>query len=247
MLDHGSFLHRLWHRAHRIDSWLLVGFMISTLVLFGLAVLAEEILEGDSFAFDQTIISGLRLATDPAQAIAPGWVTSAMIDITAMGGGTILSFVTIFAVGYLLAIGRQRIALFVAAVIVTGAILTDLLKSLFSRARPDLVPHLVEVHSLSFPSGHSMNSALVYLTLAALVARTRTDTGVRIYLMSAALLLTFLVGVSRVYLGVHWPTDVLAGWGVGALWAALASLIAKRLQEKHEIEPPSEGEEVEKA
>ncbi|WP_343346923.1 phosphatase PAP2 family protein [Sphingomicrobium sp. XHP0239] len=244
MTDPRSFVHRLWHRAHRIDSWMLFGFIVAIVVLTGLGKLASEILEGDSFAFDRALVTGLRTATDPAQAIAPGWVTSAMIDITAMGGGTVLTLVTLFAVGYLAALGRYRIAMLVAAVIVSGAIATDLLKMFFDRARPDLVPHMVEVSSRSFPSGHSMNSALVYLTLAALVARTRTDTGVRIYLMGVALLLTFFVGVSRVYLGVHWPTDVLAGWGVGALWAALASLVAKRLQERHEIEPASAGEEI---
>ena len=234
----------LWHRAHRIDSWLLVGFIFGIAVLLGVGKLGAEILEGDSFAFDRALITGLRNAADPAQAIAPGWVTSAMVDITAMGGGTVLTFFTVFALGYLVAVGRPKIALFVGAVIVSGAIATDLLKLFFDRARPDLVPHMVEVHSRSFPSGHSMNSALVYLTLAALVARTRTDRGVRIYLMSAAILLTLLVGISRVYLGVHYPTDVLAGWGVGALWAAFASLVGGRLQERHDLEPPSAGEEL---
>ena len=247
MFDLRSFVHRLWHRAHRIDSWMLVGFIVAIVALTGLGKMASEILEGDSFAFDRALVTGLRTATDPAQAIAPGWVTSAMIDITALGGGTVLTLVTLFAVVYLAALGRYRIAALLAAVIASGAIATDLLKMFFDRARPDLVPHMVEVSSRSFPSGHSMNSALVYLTLAALVARTRTDTGIRIYLMSAALILTIMVGTSRVYLGVHWPTDVLAGWGVGALWAALASLLTKVLQEQREIEQPSAGQEVDRS
>lgn len=233
----------LLEQRHRIDSWLLVGFLVAVVVLFGLIHLIGEIVEGDTLAIDQALLTGLRDSTDPANAIAPGWVTASMIDITALGGVTVLTMITLFAVGYLLAIGRHRTALFVGGSIAFGGIATKLLKAFFERARPDLVPHLVPVHSLSFPSGHAMNSALVYLTLAALVARTRTDTGVRLFLMGAAMVLTLLIGASRVYLGVHWPSDVLAGWGVGALWAALTSLLAKYLQDDRRIAPPSEGEE----
>nr|WP_276591760.1 phosphatase PAP2 family protein [Sphingomicrobium nitratireducens] len=229
---------------HRPDTWVLLAFLAGAAILFGLFRLASEIAEGDSFAFDKAIITGLRDSANLAEPIFPHWVTSAMIDVTALGGVTVLTLVTIFAVGYLVAIGRHRAALFVASSVALGGIATKIMKDLFVRARPDLVPHLVPVDSASFPSGHAMNSALVYLTLAALVARTRTHTGVRIYLMSAALGLTLLVGSSRVYLGVHWPTDVMAGWGVGALWAALSSLVAKALQRERKIEQPTEGEEV---
>ena len=230
--------------SHRLDSLLLVSFVIALAILGGVFYLGSEILEGDQFALDKAIITGLRTAADPATPIFPPWVTSAMIDITALGGITVLTLVTIFAVGYLMAIGRHRAALFVAASVSLGGIATKILKAFFVRERPDLVPHLVSVDSASFPSGHAMNSALVYLTLAALVARTRTHTGVRIYLMSAALGLTLLIGTSRVYLGVHWPTDVMAGWGVGASWAILSSLLAKVLQSERKMEQPTSGEEV---
>ena len=88
----------------------------------------------------------------------------------------------------------------------------------------------------SFPSGHAMNSAFVYLTLATLLARAQQGRLVRIYLLSVAITLTLLVGISRVYLGVHWPTDVLAGWSAGAIWAAICSLIEKRLLQQRRIE-----------
>lgn len=232
---------------HRPDSWLLILATLGTAILFAVIKLASEILEGDRFAFDKAIITGLRQADNLALPAFPDWLTEAMIDITALGGVTVLTLVTIFAVGYLLAIGRHRAALFVAASVSLGGIATKVLKAFFVRERPDLVPHLVPVDSASFPSGHAMNSALVYLTLAALVARTRSHRGVRIYLMSAALGLTLLIGASRVYLGVHWPTDVLAGWGVGAVWAIGSSLLAKALQRERKIEPPAGGEEVDPA
>lgn len=230
---------------HRPDSWLLLAFLVGAGVLAAVLYLSGEIMEGDNFAFDRDILLALRQPGDLAEPIAPQWLTNAMIDITALGGVTVLTLVSLFAIGYLVAIGRHHAATFVAASVGLGALATKLFKGLVLRERPDIVPHLVEVHSLSFPSGHSMNSALIYLTLAALVARTRTHIRVRLYLMSAALILTLLVGFSRVYLGVHYPTDVLAGWGVGALWAAASSLLAKQFQREGKVEPPARGEEVE--
>ncbi|WP_265563193.1 phosphatase PAP2 family protein [Sphingomicrobium arenosum] len=230
---------------HGPDSWLLVGFLVGAAVLAAIIFLANEIMEGDHFGFDEKILLSLRKAGALGDPTAPQWMTEAMIDITALGGVTVLTLVTLFAVGYLLAIGRHKAALFVSVSIGLGALATKLAKGIVLRERPDVVPHLVPVDTLSFPSGHSLNSALVYLTLAALVARTRTHMGVRLYLMGAALGLTFLIGFSRLYLGVHWPTDVLAGWGLGALWAAASSLVAKLFQREGKVEPPSEGEEVE--
>ena len=119
-----------------------------------------------------------------------------------------------------------------------GALLGTLLKAIYARARPDLVAHLVGTDSASFPSGHAMNSAVVYLTLAVLLARAETSVAVRRFLVSAAIGLTLVIGCSRLYLGVHWPTDVLAGWIVGGLWAAACSLGAKRLQSQHTLEGP---------
>jgi undecaprenyl-diphosphatase len=113
-----------------------------------------------------------------------------------------------------------------------GALLTWLLKHWIARPRPDLVPHLVEVSTLSFPSGHAMQSAVVFLTLGALLARTNSQRAVRFYVMMITILLTVLVGVSRVFLGVHWPTDVLGGWCAGALWSAACSLFAASLKSR---------------
>ena len=111
-----------------------------------------------------------------------------------------------------------------------GAILTNLLKNVFARPRPDLVDHLVAVHSMSFPSGHAMGAAATFLTLGALLARTERKKVVRGYIFAVAGLLTLMVGFSRVFLGVHYPTDVLAGWTLGAAWALLCWMIARWLK-----------------
>jgi undecaprenyl-diphosphatase len=122
-----------------------------------------------------------------------------------------------------------------------GAVISTVLKSFFHRQRPSVVPHLTEVTSMSFPSGHSMLSAVIYLTLGALLARTTKDRKVKAFFIFTALFITVMVGTTRVYLGVHFPTDVLAGWCAGSTWALLCVTVARWLQKKHVVEPPGES------
>ena len=221
---------------HRIDSKILVLFLfVSALALF-LAWLGSQVLEGDKFGVDRIILRGLRTPANAAVPVGPHWLLTAMMDLTALGSVTILTLITALAVGFLIALRKPSTALFVGLAVASGALLSGTLKQFFFRARPEIVPHLVQVTSASFPSGHAMNSAFVYLTLATLLARAQQGRLVRIYLMSVAITLTLLIGISRVYLGVHWPTDVLAGWSAGAIWAAICSLIEKRLLEQRQIE-----------
>jgi undecaprenyl-diphosphatase len=206
--------------------------------------LASEVMEGDTLALDRRLLLALRQPADPSIPLGPSWLQDAMVDITALGGGTVLTLVTLLAAGYLLARRKRALALFLAAAIGAGGLFNTLLKDSFVRARPDVVPHLVEVSSASFPSGHAMNSAMVFLTLAALLASAERSWRVRIFLIASALLLTLLVGFSRAWLGVHWPTDILAGWTVGAAWAVACSLAARSLQRRRAVEGPEleEGE-----
>jgi len=165
------------------------------------------------FAFDQHIIRGLRAVN------APVWVAYAARDVTALGGGVVLTTLVLLVAGFLLV---QRLWLTAAAVTLaalTGGWAVALIKHLIVRARPDLVPHLVAASGYSFPSGHSANSAIVYLTLAALASQVTRTRATRVYLFAAAILISGAIGISRVYLGVHWPSDVLAGWSFGTLWA----------------------------
>jgi undecaprenyl-diphosphatase len=115
-------------------------------------------------------------------------------------------------------------------------LLSTVLKMGFERPRPDLVPHATRVYTASFPSGHAMLSAVTYLTLGALLARVQPNRRLKAYLIGLALCITLLVGASRVYLGVHWPSDVLAGWCGGAAWAALCWFIALQLQRQGQVE-----------
>jgi len=232
-------------RHHRIDSRILLGFLLFAIIAFLFLKAASEVMEGDTLAFDRLILEGLRSPADPGQPIGPSWLRGAMIDMTALGGVTVLTLLTLLTTGYLLARRKAGTALFLVFAISGGAIASSLLKMGFARPRPDLVAHLVEVNTTSFPSGHAMNSAITYLTLGVLLARAEKDRHVRIYLLSVAILLTLAIGFSRVYLGVHWPSDVIAGWCVGGIWAILCSLGAKALQRQHQIEQPTTASETE--
>lgn len=235
-------LRHLYRRyADRVDARILGVFAAFAGGLFAFSKLASEVSEGETADLDRAVLTGLRSAADPSVPVGPAWLRAAMVDLTALGGATVVTAVTLLVVGYLLAARKARTALFVAGAVGVGALASTALKWAFDRPRPDVVEHLVRVHSTSFPSGHAMMSAVVYLTLGALLARAHTERRVKVYLLGAAIALALTVGASRVYLGVHWPTDVVAGWTVGAVWAGLMSLVAQRLQRERAIDPPTDG------
>jgi undecaprenyl-diphosphatase len=219
---------RAWRDLVSKERALLLSLLLVAAALFASLRLASEVGEGDTMAFDRAILLALRSPADPAIPIGPRWLAETMTNVTAFGSATGLLLVTAAVLGYLLISGRPRTALFVLVATVGGSAIGKLLKLAYGRPRPDLVPHLVDVVSASFPSGHAADSAIVYLTLAALIARTVPDRAVRLYLLSVAILLTLMIGASRVYLGVHWPSDVVAGWTFGAAWALLCSAAYRR-------------------
>jgi undecaprenyl-diphosphatase len=211
-------------------TWLLVGVGVC-LLLWGFLALASEVMEGDTTALDTTILKALRRADDPSQPIGPGWLQGVMLDLTALGGPTVLWLVVLSVVGFLLLQERYRTAVVVMATAASGDLLNFVLKNLFLRPRPEIVPYLRDVSgTTSFPSGHAMESAIIYLTLGAILMQLAERRLTKIYCIGMGVFLTFLVGVSRVYLGVHYPTDVVAGWMFGFFWASLCWIIAKRFE-----------------
>jgi undecaprenyl-diphosphatase len=225
--------------ARRIDSRILAAFFLVAVIALAFTKLASEVSEGETLGIDRTILRALRSAADPSVPIGPTWLTRTMIDLTALGGYSVLTLLTLLVASYLFASGKRGNALLVVFAVGGGALVGNLLKAIFARARPDIVTHLVTVDTASFPSGHAMNSAVTFLTLGALIARTETRRRVRVFIIGAAIALTLLIGFSRVFLGVHYPSDVLAGWVVGAGWAILCSLVGDYLQRRHQIEGPS--------
>ena len=189
------------------------GLLAALLVLvFGL--LASEMLEGETHAFDTRMLQ----AAQSLRAAHPV-VTAVMRDFSGLGSVAVLTLFTTITVGYLLLVTTRTRALLVAASVISGSICVSVFKAAFGRARPDLAYAELAASGLSFPSGHATMSAVVFLTLAALLGRTRVRWAERVYFVGAAALMTVLVGTIRVALGVHWATDVLGGWAFGSAWA----------------------------
>ncbi len=216
-------------------TWLLVG-LGGCILLFVFLALAGEVMEGETAAFDKKIVLGFRKADNPSLPIGPAWITSVLLDLTSLGGPTVITLVVLAVVGFLLLQTRYWTALFILVTAATGDLVNYAMKSVFARPRPSVVPHLREAFSSSFPSGHAMQSAIIYLTLGAMLMRVADRRSTKVYCLAIAVLLTTLVGISRVYLGVHYPTDVVAGWIVGFLWAAACWLVAKRFERSTGIE-----------
>jgi undecaprenyl-diphosphatase len=222
-----------WLRFARLDrkelTWLFAGLGVCVL-LFAFVSLAGEVMEGDTQAFDTKILQSLRDPADPAKPLGPAWIESALLDLTAIGGSTVLGLVIVSVVGFLVLQTRYRTAFVVLITTITGEALNATMKYVFNRPRPTIVPHLREVYSTSFPSGHAMESAIVYLTLAAILMRATDNRVTKMYILGIGVLLTALVGISRVYLGVHYPTDVIGGWIIGFMWALICALAARRFE-----------------
>lgn len=188
-------------------------------VLLGIfGIVADYVVEGETHAFDEAVLLSLRVPGHPDQPIGPHWVSEAVRDVTALGSYPVLALLITFVLLQLLLTGRRGTALLIAGSVVSGTIVSTVLKTLFDRPRPDLTG-VAEVFTASFPSGHSMVSAVTFLTIGAVLAGTTGLIRLRVLYFGAAILLTLLVGLSRIYLGVHYPTDVIAGWSLGAAWA----------------------------
>ena len=224
-LDEGS------HPApkQRVEMRWLVALFVTSALFLGFGLLAEEVMEGDTSAFDRRILLVFRVPGQPGHLLGPNWLPEAIRDMTALGSVSILVIVILTVLGYLAIVRNVRSLLFILGAVLGGQAISTLLKTLFDRARPDLIPGAPQVFTASFPSGHAMLSAVTYLTLGALLARLEPRRSVRIYFLAVAFALTILVGTTRVVLGVHWPTDVLAGWCVGSAWALLCSYFAARV------------------
>ena len=228
-----SIFHRLAGFARRAAQWLggrepLV--LLSILLLIGgiwaFVEIADEVIEGDTSDLDARVLQAMRRGDSPAEPIGPRWLQEIGRDATALGGVGWLVFFTGVVAGYMWLDHKHRMLLFLLAATLSGFVVSSVLKRAFSRPRPDIVPHLSHVYTSSFPSGHSMLSAVVYLTVAAILATIVPRRRLKVYVLAVALLITLFVGVSRVYLGVHYPTDVLAGWVGGLVWALLCWLVA---------------------
>lgn len=205
---------------------LLLSSALICLCLWAFFAIAGEAGEPEHQPLEAKILRAMRKADDPGRIVGPVWAGEAARDLSALGGPQITTLLVVLVTCYLAARGRKREAVLVAAAVVGGVWLDEVLKQFFQRPRPTVVPHLMDAGDFSFPSGHSMNAAVVYLTLGVLLARSAGGWRARVFFVAAGLWLSGLVGVSRVMLGVHYPTDVLAGWTAGLGWALACRVVA---------------------
>ncbi len=224
--------------------WPALSILVPLILLAGgiwmFMALADEVAEGETHVLDKAVLMAFRDPADPMLALGPRWLAEAMRDLTALGSFLVLGFLTLAAAGYLCFQRRFGLSALVLASAGGGIALSAALKSVFERQRPDLIPHDMALYTSSFPSQHSMMAAIVYLTLGALLARIQPTRALRLYTLLLAVVLAMSVGLSRVYLGVHWPSDVLAGWSAGAAWATGCWLIARRLHLHGDVEADDE-------
>lgn len=213
----------------QIETRVLLAVAVLGGTLWGVLHLGSEIQEGETLAFDRALLFALRTPGDAHSPIGPRWVQESARDITALGGFTVLTLATIAGIIALLIYRRRAQALVFGATVLLAQGAAETIKTFVDRARPDLVSHLDMAYSASFPSGHSLMSPAVYFTLAIIVAESQIRPAARTMVVTGAVVLVMAIGISRVYLGVHWPTDVLGGWALGSAMALTAGFVLRLL------------------
>jgi undecaprenyl-diphosphatase len=232
----GDWRERARRLGGAVEPRMLAALLVIAGCVWAFAELADEIDEGETESFDSRVLMALRSPADPADPLGPGWIEEFGRDVTAFGGLGVLLFLTVASAGYLWLSGRRRSMLLLLVSVVGGQVLSTFFKLGFDRPRPELVPHGAVVYTASFPSGHAMMAAVTYLTLGAMLARVQPTRALKVYVLALAVTVAVAVGISRVYLGVHWPTDVLAGWTAGAAWALACWAVARWLAQRGAVE-----------
>jgi undecaprenyl-diphosphatase len=215
----------------------VAAFLVAVLCALAFFEIADETAEAEGQALDVSILQALRPGTSPSDPIGPWWVEHAAADLTALGGISVLALVTLSVVGLLCLRARWGRALLLIGALGGGVVLSEALKGVFERTRPPDIYRTFETLNASFPSGHALQAAVVYLTLGTLAAQAMRTRAGKIYALSVAASIAVIVGLTRVYLGAHWMSDVLAGWCVGAAWAMACWLLGWALERRGLLKP----------
>ncbi|HEY0053678.1 MAG TPA: phosphatase PAP2 family protein [Caulobacteraceae bacterium] len=237
-----AYLADLFARILRLGRTEVGALVALTVIAGGVATfleVADDMTEADGQALDLAVLRALR--PNPANlhdALGPPWLEHAMAELTSLGGLSVLLAFATAAVGFLVMQKRRGSAMFLGFTLAGGLGLSEFFKGMFERGRPDAVYRTFETINASFPSGHALMATVFYLTIGVMVARTQTRKRVKAYMVGVAVALALIVGVTRVWLGAHWLSDVLAGWSLGAAWAMfvwLSAYLIARWRARHDV------------
>ena len=221
---------RVWAFV-RTEVVLVGALSVMAAAILAFVGIADEMSEGDAHAFDMAVLQTLHPdAANPSDPIRPFWLDHAAADLTAIGSVSVLAMLSLTVAGFLWLNRRRLEAGIIALAFGGGLAISQALKGVFGRERPPEIYRASEILNASFPSGHALLSAVVFLTLGAMLSQAAKGRATRIYVMATAIAVVLIVGVTRVYLGVHWATDVLAGWAAGGAWATACWLAERRLR-----------------
>jgi len=221
----------------RTEIAALGALLVMAVGALSFADLAEDMREPDGMAFDMRVLHLLRpYADDPSRPWGPWWLKEAASDITSLGGISVLGLFATIVVVFLLIQRKWLSSALLVLGLIGGVILSEGLKAVFERDRPPVVYQATETINASFPSGHALLSAVFYLSLGVMLTRAFPERRFKAYVLGVGVLITLLIGITRIYLGAHWASDVFAGWSVGAAWAMalwLVSYAVARRQRRH--------------
>lgn len=220
----GFHLSKLIRCFYRLEIAFLAGWIALIGAAWIFLALGSEMSEGELVSFDESLLQALRVSGNPQLAIGPPWLTESMRDVTALGGVSVLTLILIFAIAALLAHRHRAQAIALSTCVILARLSTAVFKDVYDRPRPSFAIFGDLPTSMSFPSGHSAAATATYFILAAVIASLEAQRPAKFLAFFLAGLLSILIGCSRVYLGVHWPSDVIAGWCLGAFWALIAAL-----------------------
>ena len=215
-------------RSARRDGLGKVGVLLA---IFSIAFAALSILvvNGTTDNFDHYVVASFRLSVSPDSAlVGPAWFQEMARDLTSLGSSSVLSIVTMAASGYLLLARRKYEVPWVLTNTVGIALLSNSLKYFFTRHRPDAFDVTTQVFTSSFPSDHAAISLVTYFAVAFIIVPFAARPSEKVFVLTFAFSLVLLIGSSRVYLGVHYPADVLAGWLLGATWFTFCWIVLNR-------------------
>lgn len=211
----------------RTEIAALTAMLVAAGGVLAFIEIADDMTEADGQAFDHQVLALMRpYADDPGRPWGPWWLKEAAADITSLGGISVLGLFAAIVILFLLSQRKWLSSILLAVGLAGGVGLSEGLKAVFERERPPAAMQAVETINASFPSGHALLSTVFYLSVAVMLTRAFPGRKSKIFVLGVGIVMALLVGLTRIYLGAHWASDVFAGWAVGAAWAMALWLFA---------------------